>query len=87
MGKRTDEEQMTKQARETLGNVIEERFDDDDGIWRLAEDDIQTIVKIADGFEWDNGQEPNRDAVLIEMTALVLQQRILYRDEKGPGSQ
>ena len=27
-----------------------------------------------------------RDAVLIETTCLVLQQRILYRDEKGPGS-
>lgn len=80
------EEEVLKGVGKKLAEIMEERFDDDDGIWRLSEEEIESIVEIADGMEWPEGEEPNRDAVLIEMTVLVLQQRVLYRDKKGPGS-
>ena len=81
-------ETAPKEVGEKLAEIRSERFADDDGIWSLTEDEIEKIVEIADGFEWQDGEEPDRDAVLIEITALILQQRILYRgkNKKGPGS-
>lgn len=83
-----DEERITEQAGKKLADIIEERLDDDDGLWRLSEEDVHAIIEIADSVEFDapDGEGPLRDAVLIETTALVLQQRILYREKKGPGS-
>lgn len=82
------EQELMQGAGKKLADIMEERFDDDDGIWRLLDDDIEAIVEIADALIKDNPDEPEftRDAILIETTCLVLQQRVLYRDKKGPGT-
>ena len=74
------DERVPREVSEKIADIVDERFADDDGIWQLPEEVKETIIEITDGLVEDQDEgEALRDAVLIETTCLVLQQRILYR--------